>query len=257
MFRSLLVVAAPLLLSSCLCSEPPTLQGRVVDPWNHAVDGAKVTMPGAQEPVTSDDKGQFRLPLKLGKYKLKAEKDGYIAAEREVEVKDEDSSEIRSIRIIPEPTTDGYHVIGPESYLELAPATVTRTGNELHAFQGIKSSGSVEVDGKELRVVFHTPLKMDQVARLDIELHKLTFVKDMEVATVEGPQKVDVNLWTDAGKVDYEREELGSDDNYVFRVNSLPSGTYAFVSMDLLNSANAAFDSLPEGVRRVHPFTIK
>jgi hypothetical protein len=81
MFRRLLAVAAPLLLSSCLCSEPPTLQGRVVDPWNHAVDGAKVTMPGAEQPATSDDKGQFSLPLKLGKYKLKAEKDGYIAGD--------------------------------------------------------------------------------------------------------------------------------------------------------------------------------
>jgi hypothetical protein len=121
----------------------------------------------------------------------------------------------------------------------------------------VKSSGGVEVSGKELRVVFHTPLKMDQVARLDIELHKLTFVKEMEVATVEGPQKVDVNLWTDAGKVEFEREELGSDDNYVFRVDNLPSGTYAFVSMDLLNSANAGFEALPEGVRRVNPFTVK
>lgn len=257
MTRRLLALSAPLLLQACLCSEPPTLQGRVVDPWSHPVEGVSVTEPGAEQPSVSNDKGLFSLPLKLGKYKIKAQKDGFITASREVEVNDADASELRSITVVPEPTTDGYHVIGPESYLQLDPQVVTRTGNELQSFHGVKSSGNVEVDGKQLRVVFHTPLKMDQVARLDIELHKLSFVKDMDVATVEGAQKVDVNLWTDAGKVDYEREELGSDDNYVFRMDNLPSGTYAFVSMDLLNPNSPAFKALPDEVRRVHPFTVK
>ncbi len=255
LYRSLL--AAPLLLASCLCSEPPMLQGRVVDPWNHPVEAVSVEGPGKDAKAMTDDKGHFALPLPLGKFTLLAKREGYITARREFEVKEENASEIRSIRIIPEPGSDGYHVVGPESYLQLQPSAVTRVGNELQSFQGVKSSGDVEVDGKELRVVFHTPLKMDQVARLDIELHKLTFVKEMEVATVEGAQKVDVNLWTDAGKVDFQREELGSDDNYVFRMDNLPSGTYAFVSMNLLDTRNPQFDTLPEGVRNVHPFTVK
>jgi hypothetical protein len=255
--RPFLMAFAPLALAGCLCTDPPTLQGRVVDPWNHPVDGVKVSQPGAETPAVSDDKGQFTLPLKLGKYKIKGEKEGFIPASREIEVKDEDASELRSLTIIPEPTNEGYHVVGPESYLQLNPEAVARVGNELQSFQGIRSAGNVEIDGKQARAVFHTSLKMDQVARLDIELHKLTFVKDMQVSTVEGAARVDVNLWTDAGKVDFEREELGSDDNYVFRMDALPSGTYAFVSMDLLDPKNAGFDTLPEQVRNVHPFTVK
>jgi hypothetical protein len=98
---------------------------------------------------------------------------------------------------------------------------------------------------------------MDMVARLDIELHRLSFQKEMAVATVEGNQNVDVNLWVDSGKVDFQREELGSDDNYVFRMDNLPSGTYAFVSMGLMDPGNERFDAIAEAVRVVHPFSVR
>lgn len=243
--------------AACVCSEPPTLEGRVVDPWDHPVEGVKVTMPGAAEPAITNEKGRFSFPLKAGKYTLKAEKEGFIAGEMPVNVSDADTTSITSIRVIPEPTSDGYHLIGPESYLPLAPVGVTRVGNELKQFIGIPSSGETEVDGKELRAIFHTPLKMDMVARLDIELHRLSFQKEMAVATVDGNQNVDVNLWIDSGKVDFQREELGSDDNYVFRMDNLPSGTYAFVSMGLMDPNNERFDAIAEAVRVVHPFSVR
>jgi len=255
-WRALVSVAA-VVVSACVCSEPPTLEGRVIDPWDNPVEGVSVRMPEVAEPSVTNDKGRFSFPLRAGKYTLRAERAGYIAGETAVEVKDSDTTSITRIRVIPEPTSDGYHLIGPESYLQLAPTPVVRVGNDLKQFVGIASAGDIEVAGKELRAIFHTPLRMDQVARLDIELHRLTFTKEMVVASVDGNVKVDVNLWTDAGKVDFQREELGSDDNYVFRMDNLPSGTYAFVSMGLLSPGNEAFDSVAEAVRMVHPFTVR
>jgi hypothetical protein len=253
---SALLLAVAGLASACTCSEPATLQGRVVDLWEKPVPAATVTMPGAEGPAKSDDKGHYAFPIKAGRFKVTAEKEGFITRSQDVDVTDASKDTIANVRIIPEPATEGYHVVGPESYLPLAPESVLRLGNELQAFQGVKSSGSVEVDGKAFRVVYHTNLKMEKVAQLDIELHRLTFTHEMEVATVDGAQKVDVNLWVDAGKVEFQREELDAH-NYVFRADNLPSGTYAFVSVDLLDPKNAQFEQLPEGVRRVHPFAIK
>lgn len=252
------LVALPVVFSAaCTCSEPPTLEGRVVDPWEHHVDGVKVTMPGVAEPSVTDENGRFTFPLRTGAYTLKAEREGYISGQQGVNVVDPDTTAITRIQVIPEPTSAGYHIVGPESYLTLTAVTVERVGNELKQFQGIRSAGDVEIDGKNVRVVFHTPLRMDQVARLDIELHRLTFTRTMEVATVDGKVAVDVNLWTDSGAVDFEREELGSDDNYVFKVDNLPSGTYAFVSLNLLDPDNAKFGEIAESVRSVHPFTVR
>ncbi len=71
---------------------------------------------------------------------------------------------------------------------------------------------------------------------------------------------MDVNLWTTAGTVPFERESLpgGKADNYIFRVDGLEAGTYAFVSMGLLDAMEQeAFDKVPQKVRRIHPFTVK
>lgn len=257
MIRHRLLVASTALLSSCLCSSPPTLEGRVLDPWQQPVAGVAVALQGLPDPVVTDDKGLFSVPLRAGTLELSATKEGYIKAAHKVEVTDPDNNMVTSVEILPEPKTNGYHLIGPESYIELKPEVVSRLGNELNPFQGIKSSGDVEVAGKKLRLVFHTPLKMDQVARLDIELHKLSFTHQMTVATVGGQEEVDINLWTDGGKVPFERAELGSDDNYLFTLTEVPSGTYAFTSLNLLDPKNEAFLQIAEPVRRVHPFTVK
>jgi hypothetical protein len=253
------IASAACLLSLTAClGDPPTLTGTVVDLWGNPVSGVEVTLNPEGKTATTNGKGEYSLPIKKGEFKVRAAGEGFIAGEQDITVTDITKKNSVDVRVIPEPETDGFHVVGPESYLKLAPQQVERQGNDLKAWQGMRGVGDTEVDGKELRIVFHTPLKMDEVARLGIKLHKLNFVENTKVATVEGEEEISLNLWTDAGDVEWEREELGSDDNYVFRANELPSGTYAIVSMNLLSSLDAAaFDKIPASVRRVHTFTVK
>ncbi len=258
MLTRIFAIVALSQIVACQCGEKPQLEGHVVDLWGQPVKGINVQMSGFDKSTTSNGKGAFTFPLMSGEHTLKATGEGYIPGEQAITVKSVDAPMKANIRVIPEPETDGFHIVGPDSYLKIPPQQVLRQGNDLKTYQGIQSVGEVEVGGKELRVVFHTPLKMDQVARLGIELHKLSFTEKSEVATVDGEEEVALNLWQSAGKIPLEREELGSDDNYVYRVDDLPSGSYAFVSMKLLDPVNAsAFDKVPANVRRIHSFTVE
>ena len=249
--------SAAILLSLAACGEEPKLAGSVVDLWDKPMAGLTVTIPETK-PVTTDAKGMYSFPVKAGKYNVKVTGDKIIPNSREVTIDANVDTPNVKLRVIPVPEKAGFNIVGPESYLPIAPQAVERKGNDLKHVQGVKSVGDLEVDGKELRVVFNTPLKMDQVARLNIELHKLTFQEKASVATVDGDQPVSLNLWTDGGKVEWAKEELGSDDNYVFRAKDLPSGSYAIVSMNLLSTLDAeAFDKIPASVRRIHTFAVK
>lgn len=249
--------SAALLLSLAACGEDPKLSGTVVDLWDKPMAGLDVTIPETPS-VKTNDKGAYSFPVKAGKYKIKVTGDKVIPNAREVAIEANVDTPNVKLRVIPVPEKPGFNIVGPESYLQVAPQAVERKGNDLKHWQGVKSVGDLEVDGKELRVVFNTPLKMDQVARLGIELHKLTFQEMTKVATVDGDQDISLNLWTDGGKVEWTKEELGSDDNYVYRATDLPSGSYAIVSMNLLSTLEAeAFDKIPASVRRIHTFTVK
>lgn len=237
---------------------PPTVEGRVVDLWDAPVEGAKVQLVGNDTPSTTNGKGRFTFPMaKKGKVTFKTSREGYISATENAEVKDPEKFQTVNIEMIPEPSTDGYHLIGDSGYLTLGSVTVEARGNDLKSWFGIEKSGDIEVTGKPFRAVFHTPLKMDEVARLGVSLHRLTFIEKQTVLSAEGEQEIPLNLWVSDGEVAYEKQTLVSDDNYMFTVEELPSGTYAFVSMGLLTPANAlAFGSVPAKVRTVHPFTV-
>jgi len=248
---------AALMLLATACGEDPTLEGVVVDPWGEPVAGAEVTASGIEAQAKADGKGEFKLPFKKGSIEFEASREGYISRSASIEATTDEETDAVAIKLIPEPETDGYHAVGAESFVKLAPQPVIKLGNELKSYHGIRSAGDLEFDGKAFRVVFHTPLKMDQVARLDIEIHKLDFVESTEVGTVDGVEEVDLHMWIDGGEVEYEKEQAGSDDNYIFRADELPSGTYAFVSMGLLDATSDSFEKMPAEVRVVHPFTIK
>jgi hypothetical protein len=254
-----IALTALLALAGSACGEDPSLNGKVVDLWGAPVPGATVTLGDDGSAAKANKNGGFSIKqLKSGTYKLAAEKEGYIGETFEVKFNAEaDASSTKSLSLTPEPTIDGYSLVGPKGYLQLEPVTVKRVGTDIKSFQGIESTGDIEIDGANVRVVFHTPLKMDQVARLDIELHRLEFVRETEIGTVDGTSNVDVNLWVDAGKVEYTQATKGSDDNYVFEMSKLPSGSYAFVSMSLLDAKSNAFDAIAEPVRKVHAFTVK
>ena len=150
MINRFLAYTALISLAACF-GEPPALNGKVVDPWNKAVDGATVALVGKKAQAKSTKGGAFSIKnLEKGKYEIKAAKDGYIPDSFEVDFDPAKTEAVETVRLIPEPTSDGYHVVGAESYLKLAAQTVTRLGTELQAFQGIKSAGDVEVSGLSL-----------------------------------------------------------------------------------------------------------
>jgi hypothetical protein len=255
-----LTYSALVSLMACF-GEPPSLDGNIVDPWEKPVSGAAITVGETQGTAKSLDDGSFSIKdLKPGSHKISAKKEGYIPDSWDVDFNPDadETKKANKLVLIPEPDSDGYHAVGPKGYLKLAAQTVTRSGTDLQTYQGIKSIGEAELSGEQLRLVFHTPLRMDELARLDIELHKLEFISEVEIDSVDGPTEVDVNLWTSAGKVDFQQETHGSDDNYIFRVNDLPSGSYAFVNMDLLNSEDSSrFEKIAEPLRKVHAFVVK
>jgi hypothetical protein len=258
MTSRLIAISASLVLASCTCGGGPSLDGRIVDPWGHSVADVEIRINGEGQPAKTGAEGTFAIKsLKTGAYKLTAQRKGYITDAYEMMFDAEnDDDTVTDLTMYPEPTSDGYHIVGPESYIRLPAEPVKRIGSEIKQFQGVESAGDVEIAGKNFRVVFHTPLKMDQIARLDIELHRLTFIGQTEVGTVDGREEVDLNLWVSDGKVPFEREARGSDDNYLFQIEELPSGTYAFVSMNMLNPKNDAFPNIAEAVRNVHTFTV-
>jgi hypothetical protein len=244
-------------LAGCTCGEPPALRGTVVDPWGAPVAGAAVTMPGVAQAATSAGDGAYALPLKQGKYEIAATRDGFVAGKRDVAVPDvDDDVKVDALTLFPIPSAEGFHVVGPQGYLPLAPVAVQRKGTATAAFHGVLSAGEIEAPGENFRVVFQTSQRADELARLGLSLHRLTFQESMPVATPDGDVQADVHLWTDAGKVDVSRVPMQGDRTWMFSADRLPSGTYAFVHSDLLDPNNASFEALPEAARKIHPFVV-
>lgn len=251
-------LALSVLVAGCTCSEPAQLQGTVLDPWDNPVAGASVSTEWLDEPIVTSNKGTFSLPLVEGTQSLEITRDGFIANTHEIEVPSVDASIATTARLIPEPEIEGFHLIGPSSYLKLKGVPVSRTSDGMATVHGIPTAGDVEVSAGRVRGVYHTSLKLDEVHRLTIELHRLAYRDAAEVVTVDGRQKVDVNLWTTDGKVDIDRALLGSERNWMYQTDDLPPGTYAFVSRNLLDPTDQqAFDKTASAARMVHPFTVK
>lgn len=259
----LFLLPAVVFAAACNCGEKPALEATVTDIWGNPVEAAQVGWAEAEEDeiASTDAKGETELELGgAGEAVVEVRREGFIPHTETVTVEDPDKDVEHTFAVYPEPETDGYHLIGAEAYAPVPSEPVVRLGNELRSFHGIRSIGDVEIPkGSSVRAVFHTAdLKMDEVARLDIELHRVEFNEATDVPTVDGIERIDVNLWTSAGKVDYTRATLGSDDNYLFDLGELPSGTYAFVSMNLLDTKDPeAFSKIAAPLRRVHPFTVK
>jgi hypothetical protein len=244
-------------LAGCTCGEAPALRGSVVDPWGAPVGDAAVTMPGVAEAATSASDGAFALPLKQGKYEVAASRDGFVAGKREVAVSDvDDDVKVEAITLFPIPSAEGFHAVGPQGYLPLAPVAVQRKGTATAAFHGVLSAGEIEVPGENFRVVFQTAQRPDELVRLGLALHRLTFQESMPVTTPDGDVQADVHLWTDAGKVEVSRVPMQGDRTWMFSTDRLPAGTYAFVHSGLLDPSNAGFDALPEAARKIHPFVV-
>lgn len=250
-----LAALPPVLLAACTCNAPPRIEGKVVDPWGNPVVGAEITVPGVAQPLTTDGQGAFALPMQAA-VEARVTAEGWIPGSGSLKVSDTTVTAPWELTLYPEPAAPGFHLVGADAYIPLPAEPVVRLGSDLQAFQGIRSAGDVVTPADApLAVVFHTALKLDEIARLDIELHRLAFVEEAAIGSIDGEAGVDINLWTSGGRVPVERTPLGSRANYLFTVESLPAGTYAFSTLHLLDARDpGAFDRTPPAIRKVHAF---
>ena len=240
------------------CSAAPTIDGKVVDIWGEPIEGATVLIEGAGERPMTDNEGRYSFSYVAGPQKLKAGKDGYIQAHMETSFAEGDT-EGPTFELYQMPAENGFYLVGPNSYTKLGQQTVETIGTGFDPLRGIKKLGDAKTDRPALNVVFHTELKHEEILRLGLELHKLTFVKERELAGPLGNQQVDVNLYTAEKKVEIEITPMRSPTDYLVTAKGdLEPGSYAFQTQNLLDMEDQeAFDRIPAQMRSVFPFEYK
>lgn len=249
-------VAFPLLAA---CSAPPTLDGKVVDIWGEPIEGATVMMIGQTERPLTDAEGRYALPRVEGKHLVKAGREGYIQDHEEVEVSASGTAPGPLFQLFPKPKEAGYYLVSTGDYVPLEPQLVVSVGNELRAHRGLKSVGEARTDNPRLRVILHSELKLDEILRLGLELHKLEFVRDTELQGPLSKQKVTVNLYSSEREVQIDITPLRSPTDYLITAKDpVEPGYYAFQTQDLLDGLDGArFNQIPEDLRAVHPFEVR
>ena len=60
------------------CTNPPVVNGRVLDIWNKPIEGAMVKMEGEVNAQTTASDGSFQFPAKDGSMRFRAGHEGYI-----------------------------------------------------------------------------------------------------------------------------------------------------------------------------------
>lgn len=243
------------------CGKTPALDGKVVDIWGNPIEGATVMMVGQVERPLTDAEGRYHLTLLEGKHLVKAGREGYIQDASEIDVPvGAPHFDGPLFELYPKPKDYGFYLIGSGDYAKLESQQVVIVGNELRARKGIKSPGEAHGEGSKLRVLFHTELKLDEIMRLGLELHKLKFEPQAEmIGTLSSHETVDVNLYTTAGEQKIDIKPLRSRTDYLI-VADAPTepGYYAFQTQDLLNPVDfEKFNQIPEELRVVFPFEIR
>ncbi len=252
-FLALLVLAG--------CSEPPTIDGKVVDIWGEPIEGATVLMEGVAERPLTDAEGRYSFPYTPGKHLMKAGKEGYIQEHKEVEVPEGATADIPgpTFELYKKPDEPGFYLIATHGYVKLEPQTVHTVGTDFDPIRGLKSTGSAKTDNGKLEVLFHTDLKYEELLKLGLELHQLEFVEKKELSGPLGKQQVDVNLHVAKKEIPLEIVKLRSPTDYLLEPKAeLEDGWYAFQTQDLLdNPDQEAFDRIPEQLRQVFPVEYK
>lgn len=243
------------------CSGEPTLQGMVVDVWGNPVEGATVVVEGLPERPLTDSAGLFEVPMPpAGPLRLKAGREGYVQEHLEFTIP-EDTAQLHRpvIELFPKPDDPGFYVVGISEYERLDAAAVQQVSNPVETVRGVVGSGPAAAVGPHLRVLFHTPLKMDQVMRLNVQLHELALRNRMDMAGPLGMVPVDINLYTSVRRVPVEIRPLRSRHDYLIVSKiDLEPGLYAFDTQGLLTATQAEmFNQVPEPLRVSYPFELR
>ncbi len=258
--RTFPVALASLALVGC---GGPTLEGTVVDPWNHKLSEVTVTVEGVAEEMITDEAGRFEVETERGAtLNLLAGAEGYIRAVSSVRVPRSKNVEIPSPEIVlyPDPEQPGFYAVGAEGYSRLDEQAVRSVGTELSSFTGISDTGPHALPTQEqLRVVFATNLRRADISRLDLRLTRVEFVDKRPIKDVYGETEVTVNLWVPKEDVPFDITGLASATDYLITSRgALAPGAYAFHIQGVLTDPDVHhLERLPREMRVAYPFEVR
>jgi hypothetical protein len=192
------------------CGEDPVLKGQVVDIWGQPVEGATVMIVGqANARILTDNSGLYAMSRLPGSHEFKAGREGYIQRHEQFSVDGNNEQSGPTFQLYKKPSDVGFYVVGAADYEQLSAETVHTTGNPLKSFTGLKSAGDASAEGTSIRVLYHNDLKMDELMRLGLELHKLNHVTEGTFPSPLGSEtSADVNLWISEGEVPINIEPI-------------------------------------------------
>ncbi len=242
------------------CSTAPVLEGKVVDIWGQPIEGATVMVVGQRERPMTDGEGRYRIARVVGRYEIKAGRNGYIQDHTEFEVTAAGDQLAPTFELYPKPDDAGFYAVTTGQYRELVHQPVRSVGTSLKSFRGIESFGELRVETTRPQIVFHTDLRHDEIIRLGLELHRLDYVRKAELKSPLAATEVSVNLYVDGGRIPIDLQPMKSSTDYMITTTEpVEPGIYAFQTQDLLSAGGAAdrFQQIPEELRVVFPFEVR
>jgi hypothetical protein len=242
------------------CRKPPVVNGVVKDVFGEPLEGATVIMEGILEQRSTDAEGSFTFPRQKTVMKITAGKKGYIketasATPPENEREDEPVVELA---LYPDPPEKGFYEVGRDKYTKLEPRQIYVVGTELRSVSGLRETSDETLAHNEgpTRFVFSSSLRPSEIAQLDLKMHHLDFVDTVEVAGVLGKEPVTANLWVANQPVQFDLEQLATQDDYLITTRApLAGGAYAFHTGGVLTSRDVhALTTLPKELQFAYAF---
>ncbi len=244
------------------CSDPPSVDVKVVDIWNKPVASATVAIEGDSNHYTVDGSGKVHIEVQAGTVRLLGGADGYIKDLQSVDVaEDMDAPATSTLTLFPIPEGPGFHGIGNKGYVALKSVPVKTVANELDTLIGINDQPNDVLPAAKpgQRFLFQSTLRPEELGRFDLAVSKLHFIETATVKGVLGETEIDVDLWVADGDIDFDVRGTQAADNYLLTTTTaLEPGVYAFHAQEMLNDTDTKqVDHLPEELRVVYPFEVK
>ncbi len=243
------------------CGDPPQFEGIVQDVWGNPIQAATVRLEGVKPHAETDVSGLFTFERPKNKARLRAGKDGYIPQTVGVHFPGNEPNPRRvELKLFPEPKQTGFYGVGRKRFAPIVKQKLRTLGNEIRAFTGLPSVGEVVLPaGPPLQVIFHTTLRKEDIKRMDLQLHRLKFINESELSSVEGPKSTRINLWVADTAQKFELSSLPGEHDYLIKIaDKLEKGVYAFHSGGVLTSNDVmVLSHVPDEHKIAYPFEIK
>ena len=245
------------------CSEPPVQSGVVKDVFGHPLDGATVIMEGVLEQKITNSEGMFTFPRQKTSMKITAGKKGYIKdTELATPPADEDEdAPLVQLALYPDPPEKGFYEVGRDGYTKLEPRQIYVVGTALRSVSGLRETSDETLGHNDgpTRFVFSSSLRPSEIAQLDLKMHHLDFVDTIDVPGVLGKEPVTANLWVANKPVQFELEQLATEDDYLITTREpLVGGAYAFHTGGVLTSKDVrVLNTLPKELQFAYAFDMK